>query len=924
MSAANELGGARQPSREMHVLSVKVYRGPHVYSSYPMIQIQLDLGRLEAWPTSSIGGFTRALTEQLPGLQGHGCSYGTPGGFIRRMEEGTWLGHVIEHVALELQTVVGMHVTRGKTRSVKGRPGVYNVMYTYVDESVALAAGRLAVELVQSLLPDDLRGVRGLDEIWPEGAEDFATGLEQLRAVHKRRALGPTTASLVHEAERRNIPVHRLDDSSLMLLGQGKLQKRIRASCSDLTSQIGTDIAADKDLTKVLLDQAGLPVPRGELVRTPDEAVRAAERLGYPVVTKPLDGNHGRGVTIDLRSEPELRWGFEQAREHSRVVIVEQYFTGSDHRILVVGGEIVAVAERVPAHVVGDGESTIAALVAKVNEDPRRGEGHASVLTRIDIDACVEHFLAASGLGPDSVPGRGQAVLLRPTANLSTGGTAIDRTDEIHPENALIARRAARIVGLDIAGIDFICPDISRPVSETGGGIIEVNAGPGFRMHLEPFQGRPRNVARPVLELLFPHGSNGRVPILAVTGTNGKSTTCRMLSHILQQPGITVGMTSTTGAYLNRDRILSGDCSGPRSARLILREPGVDVAVLECARGGILREGLGFDECDVGAVLNVSEDHLGLKGIDTIEDLAAVKSVVVESVRRGGWSVLNADNAPTAAMAQYAGGNICYFSLRDQNDWPEFLKEHVANGGRAINRERMGEGWDIVIHEDSEAIYFMKAHEIPATFDGWAEFNLANALAAIAMAHCHRVPLNTIRAAMRSFTTSFEDSPGRLNVHDGHGFRVILDYAHNPEGLRELGKLINKMRVRYERTVGLIGVAGDRRDSDIREMGALAAQFFDVIVFKEDDLLRGRPPGSVAALLREGAIGAGCAPGRLHTVLSEEGAADMSMRLARPGDLVLLTADDVERMWRQIQSFDPNNAPWPGFTGDNVHMLGAG
>lgn len=888
----------------MRLLGTKVFRGPHFYSQTPMIRLQIDIGSLEEAPTDRLKGFTDALLSKLPGLRLHGCSYGEPGGFIQRMREGTWIGHVIEHVALELQTVVRMPVSRGKTRSVKGQPGVYNVMYAYVDEQVGLAAGHLAVHLVDALLPADHRGVEGLDPI--SSVED---GLQDLHRLAARRALGPTTASLLHEAERRGIPAERLDDDSLILFGQARNQRRIRASCSDLTSQIGADVAADKDLTKRLLATANLPVPKGEPVETVEDAKAAARRLGFPLVTKPLDGNHGRGVTIDISNTDELRWGFDQAREHGPVVIVEQQFVGSDHRILVIGGEVVAVAERVPAHVVGDGTRTIRQLVDEGNTDPRRGEGHCSVMTRIELDDTTHRFLEKAGLNVGSVPQAGETVFLRPTANLSTGGTAIDRTDEIHPVNALIARRAARIVGLDIAGIDFVCPDITRPVTETGGGIIEVNAGPGFRMHLEPFQGRPRNVARPVLELLFPQGSEGRIPVFAVTGTNGKTTTVRMLAHILQETGATVGLTTTTGIYLNRDRIASGDCSGPKSARIVLREPGVDAAVLECARGGILREGLAFDECDVGAVLNVAEDHIGLGGVETVEDLAGVKSVVVESVRRGGWSVLNADNPLTVAMAPHAGGSICYFTLQDQTDWPDFLTEHVATGGRAINRERMGDGWDIVIHEDHEAIYFMKAHEIPATLEGFAEFNVANALAAIAMAHCHRVPLKTIRDAMRSFTPSFEQSPGRLNIHDGHGFRIILDYAHNPDGLQALGSVVGNLRDGERKTLGVVGAAGDRRDADIRAMGGLAAGLFDQIILREDKDLRGRDPGAVCQLLRDGAVAGGCAPDRILAAPNECAAIDAGLRLARPGDLLVVLADDVEASWEQIRNFDPTAAP---------------
>jgi cyanophycin synthetase len=918
----SEAAAAAVQPAHMRVREARVFRGPHLFRHLPMIRIEVDLGALEDFPTDKLPGFTDALVRILPGLAEHGCSYGETGGFVRRMREGTWLGHVAEHVALELQSLAGNQVTRGKTRAVKGRPAHYYVMYSFIDEQVGLSAGRLALELIDSLLPEEQSGLEGADRIC-EAADtfEFSTELDRLQSLAADRALGPTTASLIHEAERRRIPYERLDDSSLFLLGHGRHQKRVRASCTDLTSEVGTDIAADKDLTKLLLGQAALPVPKGELVRTNDEACAAADRLGYPVVTKPLDGNHGRGVNIDLSDPEQVRWGFDQAREHSRTVIVEQFFTGTDHRILVIGGEVVAVAERVAAHVVGDGKRSISELINEVNTDPRRGHGHSSVLTRIEVDDCVIKLLQRSGMDLSSVPAQGQCVMLRPTANLSTGGTAIDRTDEIHADNALIARRAAQIVGLDIAGIDFVCPDIRKSVLETGGGIIEVNAGPGFRMHLEPFQGRPRNVARPVLELLFPGGRDGRIPIFAITGTNGKSTTAWMLGHILKQTGANVGLTSTTGIYLDGRRILTGDCSGPQSARIVLREPSVDIAVLECARGGILREGLAFDECDVGAVLNVTEDHLGLRGVYSIDDLAAVKSVVTETVRRGGWSVLNADNEHTARMARHAGGSICYFSLKEQDEWSEFLREHVAEGGRAVCRERIEDGWDLVIHENRESIYLMKAGDIPATFDGWAEFNVANALAAIAIAHCHGVPLKTVRSALQTFTTAFEYAPGRLNVFDGHGFRTMVDYCHNPDGLKAIGKLVAHMRPKYQRTIGLIGIAGDRRDSDILEMGAVAAKTFDILVFKEDDELRGREPATLAALLREGALSAGCSPSCIHVVLPEDQAIDATLRLAREGDLVLVTADHIEAAWNQVVAFDKTRPPLTPLYGENVHVL---
>ncbi|WP_338105455.1 cyanophycin synthetase [Microvirga tunisiensis] len=578
---------------------------------------------------------------------------------------------------------------------------------------MGLVAGRLALQLVDSLLPPGLQGIKGLDRIYRdesepafEGPFDLDAALKALRYVLRRRALGPTTMSLVQEAERRGIPVLRLDDQSLVQLGTGRYQKRIRASITSLTSQIATDAAGDKDLTKSLLADAGLPVPRGEVVRSAEDAVRAAERIGYPVVVKPLDGNHGRGVSIDLSTAEEVTRAFEEASRHSRRVIVESCFKGQDHRILVVNGEVVAVAERIPAHVVGDGERSITALVDEVNQDPRRGEGHENVMTRIKIDDHTLGVLAKAGLETDSVPAIGQVVYLCDTANLSTGGTAVDRTDDIHPDNALIARRAARAIGLDVAGIDFIAPDITRSVHETGGGIIEVNAAPGFRMHLQPSEGRARNVARPVMDMLFPRGTPTRIPILAITGTNGKSTTSRMVGHILRAQGLNVGLTSTTGIYVNGDRIVEADASGPWSARVVLRDPTVDVAVLETARGGILREGLGFSECDVGLITNIQPDHLGLKGIDTIEDLAWVKSVVVEAVHRNGTSILNADDPMAVSLRRRAGGRLGYFSLRGGADMPDFLRDHIEDGGFAVVREPgVIDGGEIVIHDDGDSIH---------------------------------------------------------------------------------------------------------------------------------------------------------------------------------------------------------------------------
>jgi len=910
MATAPQLEAA--PFASMRILEKSVYRGPHIFGDIPMIRFQLDLGSLEVWPSDKIPGFVDRLLAALPGLEEHGCSYQEPGGFVKRLREGTWMGHIVEHVALELQTRAGSPVTRGKTRSVKGRQGVYNVLYQYREESVGLLAGRLALHLIQSLLPPDLRGIQGLEILWrddpdgsPDEVGDAAAAIGTLSRLLRRTALGPTTRALVQEAERRGIPVLRLDDMSLVQLGHGRYQQRLRASITGRTSFIAAETASDKELTKTLLTEAGVPVPRGAVVRNGDDAVREAHRLGYPVVTKPLDGNHGRGVSLDLTDEARVRWGFEQAARHSRHVIVEQHFQGRDYRVLVVNGEVVAVAERIPAHVVGDGRHSIAELIEMVNRDPRRGDGHETVLTRIHVDDHVRERLARMGLGLESIPAAGEFVQLRDTANLSTGGTAIDRTDEIHPDNVRIARRAALAVGLDVAGIDFITPDIARSARETGGGVVEVNAAPGFRMHLAPSEGRPRNVARPVIEMLFPRERPSRIPILAITGTNGKSTTARMTAHILRHHGLTVGMASTTGVYVNDERIGDWDASGPRSARMVLRDPTVEAAVLETARGGILREGLGFDRCDIGAVLNVEADHLGLKGIDTLEDLAWVKSVVVEAVHRDGCSVLNADDPLVAGMARRAGGRIVFFSMQGGGKMAAPLRRHVDRGGLAVVLEPSPEGGEILIHEDGERLSLMTAAEIPATFGGFAEFNIQNALAAAAMAYAHGVPLKAIRGALASFSTSFEQCPGRLNVYDGHGFRVLLDYAHNPAGLRALGNLIQKLRPRYGRVIGMVNIPGDRRDDDMRQMGETAAGIFDEIVFREDPARRGRQPGEIVDLLAEGAFWAGFPPERMRCILDEQEAAATCLSLAQPGDLVVLTPTEVEEMWRQVLNFRP-------------------
>lgn len=906
---------ARSPAalKPMRALETSVYIGPNLHSDIPMIRICLDLGTLEEWPSDRIPRFTEKLLAMLPGLEEHGCSYQEHGGFVRRLNEGTWLGHVSEHVALELQRRVGIPVTRGKTRSVSGQPGVYNVMYSYRDGPVGRMAGWLALQLVDSLLPAELQGIAGLEVVWDgepiartSGEFDLAAAMALLSRKARRAAFGPTTRSLVQEAQRRDIPVMRLDENSLVQLGQGIHQRRIRASITSLTSYLAVEAAGDKEATKALLADLGVPVPKGVVVRSADEAADEADRLGYPLVTKPLDGNHGRGVSLDLGRPEDVRQGYAHAAKHSEAVVLEQQFKGHDHRLLVIGGELVAVAQRVPAHVVGDGRSTVAQLVEEVNRDPRRGDGHENTMTRIALDEQATRLLARAGLGLTGVPEMGQTIFLAETANLSTGGIAIDRTDEIHPENATIARRAALAVGLDVAGIDFITPDITRSVREAGGGIVEVNASPGFRMHLEPFEGRARDIARPVINLLFPPGQTGRIPILAITGSNGKSTTTRMVAHIVAHAGKCVGYTSTSGIFVDHQMVAEGDSSGPRSARMVLRDPRVEVAVLETARGGILREGLGFDRCDVGAVLNVQEDHLGLRGINTLEDLADVKAVVTEAVHRNGCSVLNADDPLVVKMEKHAGGRVAFFSMRSGSAMAGSLRQHIADGRLAVLHEAGPDGGgDIVVYDDTRRLPLMRVADLPAALGGAARFNVQNALAAVAITYAHGLSLPAIRKALTTFTSSYEQNPGRLNVFDGHGFRVIMDYAHNPAGLAALGEVVEGLRQGYRRTIGMISIPGDRRDVDIRAMGRISAPLFDEIVVRERPDNRGRPDGEVTELIAEGALAAGFPEEHLHRIFEEQDAIEFCLRMAQPGDLVVLTPTEVDEAWAQVKAHQP-------------------
>lgn len=877
----------------MKILDTRVYRGPNYWLYKPAINLTVDLEELEEYPTNKLGDFVERLLTFMPTLDDHHCSRGKPGGFVERLHEGTWLGHVLEHITLELQSLAGTYVTQGKTRST-GEEGCYYVVYQYGQEDVGIEAANVGLRLIRSLLPLELPSAMPAAE---RADFNFVEEKEDLARLATRLAFGPSTASLVKAAEARDIPWLRLDQHSLVQFGHGKYQQRIQATVTSHTSHIGVEIAQDKELTNKLLEDVGLPVPRQRVVRSVEGAIEAARRLRFPLVVKPLDASHGRGISIGLQTEEEVRVAFAKAAEHRSYVIVEEFIPGRDHRVLVVKGEVIAVAERVPGHVVGDGIHSVAQLVDAVNRDPRRGVGHENVLTRIVIDHQAERLMEQAGVGLDTVLEQDRILYLRSTGNLSTGGTAIDRTDQIHYENQQIAYRAAQIVGLDVAGIDFITPDISRPVSEVGGGIVEVNAAPGFRMHVAPSEGKPRDVAGPVIDMLFPPGTPARIPLAALTGTNGKTTTARMTAHILKMAGYHVGMTTTDGVYIDGERIVRGDMTGPRSARMVLRDPTVDAAVLETARGGILREGLGYDEVDVGAVLNISSDHLGLRGVETLDEMAKVKSLVIEVVRKDGWAVLNADDERVARLADRSPGKPFFFSFDPANP---LVREQVSAGGRAVVVEQGVNGQMITLYDRGKHIPLLWTHLIPATLEGRARFNVANAMAATALAYSLGVSIENIRQGLRTFTSSFYQTPGRLNVFDEHPFRVILDYGHNPAAISNIIDVVRQLP-RKGRAICVVSVPGDRREQDAREVGQMLGDgVFDRIIIKEDYSLRGRKEGEMPGYIRAGLQAAGFADSEVLYTRHERDAITTALSEAQRGDLVIVFADEPTDAWKQI------------------------
>src|SRR5712672_3380258 len=809
----------------MRVLDRSVYVGPSLYAHFPVIRLELDLGALEAWPTGRLGsGYVDALAAALPGLAEHGCSYKVAGGFFRRMreDEGTWLGHVLEHVAIELQNIAGEAVTFGKTRSA-GAPGVYTVIYEYAQRDEGIAAGELGLQLLCSLLPEAIRPAGSVPESW-----QWPVARDEFIRFAQRRALGPSTASLVRAAEQRDIPWLRLNDQSLVQLGHGQYQPRIPAPVTGRTPHIAVELASYKEETNKILATLGLPVPQQELVQSEDQAVRAGRRIGFPVVTKPYNGNHGRGISIRLTSDAEVAHGFRVAREHSRSVIVESFLEGDDHRLLVVNGELVAATRRTPGHVVGDALHTVEQLIETVNQDPRRGVGHEKVLTRLELDAQAQKMLERAALQSDSIPEKDRIVYLRSTSNLSTGGTATDVTDVIHPDNREMAERAVRAIGLDVGGVDFLSKNITESYSKIGGGICEVNAAPGFRMHVAPSEGTARDVAAPVINMLFPQGAPARVPIAAITGTNGKTTTARMLAHLTKMAGFTPGLTTTDGVYIDGQRTVQGDMTGPVSARMVLADPQIDIAVLETARGGLLRAGMGVNEVNVGAVLNVQADHLGLKGIDTLEQLAEVKRIVVEVATD--CAVLNADDPLVLKMSGYTEAkNICYVTLNPEH---MLVREHIRAGGRACGLEAGVNGHMITLYDHNSHIPLLWTHLIPATLEGRATHNVQNAMFAAAMAFSLGLKLDAIRQGLRTFDSTFFQAPGRMNVFNEHPFKVLFDYGHNAHAVGMMADLARRLDVTGRRIVVLAG-PGDRRDEDLVAIAKAVAGRFDHYICRD-------------------------------------------------------------------------------------------
>lgn len=857
----------------MKIIKIQTLRGANIWSSYRknLIQMRLDLEEMEQFPTNLISGFKERLQKLIPSLIEHGCSEGVSGGFFTRVEEGTWMGHVIEHIALELQTLAGMETGYGRTRSTS-TPGIYNVLFSYIDQEAGAYAASAAVNIAEALV---------LDKDY-----NFEADIRELKNIYICNKLGPSTRSIVEAALRSGIPWMRIGTNSTIQLGYGANQMRFQATITCKTSSMAVDIACNKEKTKQVLADACVPVPLGEICCTKRELYTAIERLGYPLVVKPLDANQGKGATININNKEEVLSAYSFAKAYSRYVIVEQYISGSDFRLLVIDNKFVAAAKRIPAHITGNGKSTINALIDIVNADVKRGDGHNNVLTKIIIDGDTDALLVKKGYTLDTIPKFNEIVYLKSTANLSTGGTSIDVTDQVHPDNILLAESIARLIGLDVCGIDIVAATLNRPIRKSGGAVIEVNAAPGFRMHLSPSEGKSRDVAMPVINMLFPKDKISRIPIVAVTGTNGKTTTTRLIAHIAQSTGLTTGFTTTDGTYINKVQHTKGDNTGPQSAQYILRDPSVEFAVLETARGGILRAGLGFDSCDIGIITNIQEDHLGLNDINTLEDLAKVKRVVVQNVTPHGWAIVNADDLRCLDIAKNLECKKGYFSTGTDITAIDAL--HDQGGAIAFCEH----GY-ITIKLNGRKIRISQIKSVPLTQDGKAKFMIANVLAAALSSYLSGFEVKTIALALQSFVPGYENTPGRMNLFEFNNFKVLVDYAHNPDGYRGIEEYLSNTEARKK--IGIITGIGDRRDQDILECAAISARMFDHIIVRSENDLRGRKEEDINSLLLRG-VHKVSSTVPCEIVSNECDAIRHALQIAGEGDLVIALTDQIDEV----------------------------
>lgn len=845
----------------MVIKDIKVYRGRNIYCHRPVIKMVVDTGKYDI-PTKDIPGFNDKIINLMPGLCKHCCSYGFEGGFLKRLNEGTYLPHVLEHIILELQNMLGYNVKYGKARTLKDT--VYNVIFEYNLEECAIRLSKLAVEMINELILGN--------------GFNLKENLDIVKKVITEVELGPSTMAIKNAAENASIPVTRVGNGSILRLGYGKYQKMIEGTISQNTNCIAVDIACDKILTKNILKEYGFPVPEGDIAYNEDDAISIARELGYPIVVKPLNGNQGKGVFLNITNKEDLLVAYRNAKNFSDLVIIERHINGKNYRVLVVGDRVVAVSERIPTRVIADGVHTVKELVDLENQNPLRGINHEKPLTIIKIDAVSKMVLKKQGYNLDDIPPKNTYVYFRESANLSTGGTAIDRTDNIHPDNIDIAVRAAKAIGLDIAGIDITMENISKPLNRETGAIIEINASPGIRMHHYPTKGKARDAAKAIIDMLYPKGCKSTIPIISVTGTNGKTTTVRMISQILRSYGYTVGMTSTDGIYVDETCIYKGDNSGPKSARTCLADKNIDAAVLETARGGIIREGLGYDLADVGVITNISEDHLGLDGIETMEDLAFVKALVIEAVKKDGYCILNADDPMTAYFKKRARGKIIYFSMHDNN---LLIKRHIENGGIAVYVKD-----NTIVIANGQIVPVAKIEDIPATLSGTLLYNVENAMAAIAASYGIKIPINIISKGIKLFYSDENHNPGRFNIFNVGNFRVVVDYGHNIAGIKNVIESVQKLNP--NRLIGIIGVPGDRSNSSTIKVGEICGNGFDKIYIKEDIDLRGRKQGEVAELLELGVLKGGLSKDNVKIILKEVDALKAAMYEAQPGDIIVV------------------------------------